>query len=272
MNEIKPIETRYKGYRFRSRLEARWAVFFDALDVKWEYEKEGFHLPAGDYLPDFWLPEWECWVEVKPKDGITDRAKKLATELCDATSFPVIVTDGLARNDFQGLFIFKGFKDCHIHNSRFGTMQTEYGELHRLAFTLDYVESSFSPEELRFYRFYMASRFNCFENDVGFPRVCETSFCFQSFKYADQTLPAIILENNQAVVYKQLTDSDFDALEARGAKYDNLVRCDFYHPIIHCDIENKYVELQDDYSYSHSLIGKALMQAKSARFEHGENG
>ena len=27
---IKPIETNYKGYRFRSRLEARWAVFFDA--------------------------------------------------------------------------------------------------------------------------------------------------------------------------------------------------------------------------------------------------
>lgn len=27
---IKPIETRYKGCRFRSRPEARWAVFFDA--------------------------------------------------------------------------------------------------------------------------------------------------------------------------------------------------------------------------------------------------
>ncbi len=33
MSEIKAIETRYKGYRFRSRLEARWAVFFDALSV-----------------------------------------------------------------------------------------------------------------------------------------------------------------------------------------------------------------------------------------------
>ena len=28
---IKAIETVYNGYRFRSRLEARWAVFFDAL-------------------------------------------------------------------------------------------------------------------------------------------------------------------------------------------------------------------------------------------------
>jgi hypothetical protein len=45
---IKAIETRYKGYRFRSRLEARWAVFFDALGVEWEYEKEGFDLGEHD--------------------------------------------------------------------------------------------------------------------------------------------------------------------------------------------------------------------------------
>lgn len=41
---IKAIETVYRGYRFRSRLEARWAVFFDALGLEWEYEPEGFDL------------------------------------------------------------------------------------------------------------------------------------------------------------------------------------------------------------------------------------
>lgn len=57
--DIKPIETIYKGYRFRSRLEARWAVFFDALGVEWEYEPEGFNLPSGrKYLPDFRV---KCW-------------------------------------------------------------------------------------------------------------------------------------------------------------------------------------------------------------------
>ena len=51
---IKAIETRYKGYRFRSRLEARWAVFFDALGLEWEYEPEGYELSDGSwYLPDF---------------------------------------------------------------------------------------------------------------------------------------------------------------------------------------------------------------------------
>ena len=67
---IRAIETRYKGYRFRSRLEARWAVFFDALDLKWEYEPEGFVTDAGPYLPDFrvWTPQGKpMWYEVKPE-------------------------------------------------------------------------------------------------------------------------------------------------------------------------------------------------------------
>lgn len=70
---ITPIETIYKGYRFRSRLEARWAVFMDACGADWEYEPEGLsstvycepdldedgniiqeHDPACTYyLPDF---------------------------------------------------------------------------------------------------------------------------------------------------------------------------------------------------------------------------
>jgi hypothetical protein len=28
---LRPLETLYNGYRFRSRLEARWAVFFEAM-------------------------------------------------------------------------------------------------------------------------------------------------------------------------------------------------------------------------------------------------
>jgi hypothetical protein len=63
--QIKAIETRYKGYRFRSRLEARWAVFLDAMKVEWEYEKEGFELPSGLYLPDFWLPDHHCHLEIR---------------------------------------------------------------------------------------------------------------------------------------------------------------------------------------------------------------
>ena len=64
---IKAIETEYNGYRFRSRLEARWAVFFDAAGIEYQYEPEGFELDDGTkYLPDFYLPWFKCYVEIKP--------------------------------------------------------------------------------------------------------------------------------------------------------------------------------------------------------------
>ena len=53
---MKAIETYYNGRYFRSRLEARWAVFFDACGVRYEYEPEGYDLGNGLwYLPDFLL-------------------------------------------------------------------------------------------------------------------------------------------------------------------------------------------------------------------------
>ena len=72
MGEMKAIQTEYKGYLFRSRLEARWAVFFDACGVDWEYEPEGIVLSDGTkYLPDFYLIDFRCYFEVKRK-GIRD--------------------------------------------------------------------------------------------------------------------------------------------------------------------------------------------------------
>ncbi len=63
---VKAIETVYNGYKFRSRLEARWAVFFDALNTYYEYEPEGFDLNGRWYLPDFYIPKIDYWVEIKP--------------------------------------------------------------------------------------------------------------------------------------------------------------------------------------------------------------
>lgn len=68
MSELKAIQTEYKGYLFRSRLEARWAVFFDAIGVAWEYEPEGIVLSdESQYLPDFYLSDFHCYFEVKRK-------------------------------------------------------------------------------------------------------------------------------------------------------------------------------------------------------------
>jgi hypothetical protein len=110
--QIKVIETAYKGYRFRSRLEARWAVFFDAMGLKWEYEPEGFDLtenyikflaelkefdpwrleefpPLSEitnekqlwYLPDFYIHDLKTWVEIKPFQSETPWADDIRHEV-----------------------------------------------------------------------------------------------------------------------------------------------------------------------------------------------
>ena len=71
---IDAIETHYAGCRFRSRLEARWAVFFDFLGIPWDYEPQGYEVgeKRRRYLPDFWLPSLGVWVEVKGEMAALD--------------------------------------------------------------------------------------------------------------------------------------------------------------------------------------------------------
>ena len=86
---MKAIETKYKGYRFRSRLEARFAILFDQMNIDWDYEPEGFELPEmGWYLPDFFVrypsetnqskkyPGAGYWIEVKGGVPTKEEAKK----------------------------------------------------------------------------------------------------------------------------------------------------------------------------------------------------
>lgn len=79
---IKAIDTYYSNHKFRSRLEARWAVYFDELATSWGYEQEGFELGNGvRYLPDFYLPRYKIYVEVKPKPFLFyehNKCKRLA--------------------------------------------------------------------------------------------------------------------------------------------------------------------------------------------------
>lgn len=82
MSKPKAIRTEYNGFLFRSRLEARWAVFFDACGVNYEYEPEGYRLSNGLlYLPDFLLhgvdgrDGGDLFVEVKGHMTETDAQK-----------------------------------------------------------------------------------------------------------------------------------------------------------------------------------------------------
>lgn len=74
--KFKVIETRYNGYHFRSRLEARWAVFFDTLGIKYHYEPEGYDLEGAWYLPDFWLPDYNSFMEIKPTTPTSEEMLK----------------------------------------------------------------------------------------------------------------------------------------------------------------------------------------------------
>ena len=99
IKEVKSIETVYNGYRFRSRLEARVAVLFDALGIEYQYEPEGFEYKGDYYLPDFYVPNndpdggghtfRDCYVEVKPiRKGFGKEIKKAIN----------VVANGLKKN------------------------------------------------------------------------------------------------------------------------------------------------------------------------------
>jgi hypothetical protein len=111
---IKAIETRYAGRLFRSRLEARCAVFLTALGCKWEYEPEGFELPSGYYLPDFKVYDDKnyagyFWIECKPvqpqyTEGALSKEVRLARELSGGTKAGVLFFSGDSFDAIRQLY------------------------------------------------------------------------------------------------------------------------------------------------------------------------
>ena len=92
---IKAIETVYNGYKFRSRLEARWAVFFDAGGVPYEYEPEGFDINGVWYLPDFSCPTLNALVEIKPdKNEVYSEEWDILCELCASLGKSAMLIQG----------------------------------------------------------------------------------------------------------------------------------------------------------------------------------
>lgn len=135
---ITPKETSYAGCLFRSRLEARWAVFFDTLGIRWEYEPDRYsigpdyryyhgkedvgcawwHLDKDsfsnlsdeeklkcvpiensytEYLPDFYLPKFDTWVDVK---GVYDeKDSEITRASVDYGLLPIHRQSDLYRED-----------------------------------------------------------------------------------------------------------------------------------------------------------------------------
>jgi hypothetical protein len=102
------IQTKYNGHLFRSRLEARWAVWLDTLGIQFAYELQGFDLDGEAYLPDFWLAfpsgtVWSqgtpalagYWLEIKPSP-LTDNEEKLLSKLAQHTKHHALAFAGAA--------------------------------------------------------------------------------------------------------------------------------------------------------------------------------
>lgn len=165
---IKAIETEYNGYLFRSRLEARWAVFFDALGIEYHYEPEGFNLSGIRYLPDFFLPQVNMWAEVKPTE-LTDEEKTKCIRLVEATGKGCLLLIG--PPDFKpywayimdGVDITKG----HVENTAMISLwdyalTTDYLHEHRFYcacagfyeqesdFDNEYIEAIYAARQARF--------------------------------------------------------------------------------------------------------------------------
>jgi hypothetical protein len=94
---LEALETKYKDILFRSKLEARWAIYYDSLLIPWQYEPETYKLSGGIlYCPDFWLPEQKCYIEIKGEEGgfPTDNAIKKAEKLAEESKNKVYIFYG----------------------------------------------------------------------------------------------------------------------------------------------------------------------------------
>lgn len=80
-DELKVIATTYRKYLFRSRLEAKWAAFFDLCMWPWSYEPVDF----DGWIPDFAIGERPTLVEIKPffhEEQWEDTFRKIISSGC----------------------------------------------------------------------------------------------------------------------------------------------------------------------------------------------
>lgn len=62
---LRPKWGKYKNINMRSNWEIWFAQFLDLSGYKWQYEPKRFNLGDSTYTPDFYLPEFDCYIEIK---------------------------------------------------------------------------------------------------------------------------------------------------------------------------------------------------------------
>jgi len=133
---IKAIPTIFKGIKYDSLNEARWAVFFDALNIPFEPQPRGdmMETPNGTtyYQPDFRikLPHKGCnyttdsyFVEIKHSAPVEEEVYK-AQQLAILSRYPVFI---LTEQPYDNLYASsdKGWKFDIYGDSDTGHVFTE---------------------------------------------------------------------------------------------------------------------------------------------------
>lgn len=87
------IKTSFRGVLYRSRLEARFAMALNEMDITYIYEPMKFSRPSGGtYMPDFFLPRQQLWVELKPQRPHLE--EELKCEEMSTAGFRVVLMYG----------------------------------------------------------------------------------------------------------------------------------------------------------------------------------
>lgn len=105
MQEIKAIPTEYNNHTFRSRMEARWALFFDVLGVKWTYEPDVYDIGDGQkYFPDFYFPEYDFFAEIKPTE-FNEIEERKWIKFCNINKKPLLLLIGNPHAKISKLYL-----------------------------------------------------------------------------------------------------------------------------------------------------------------------
>jgi len=104
------IPTNYNGHTFRSIMEARWAVFFDFFGFRWSYEPNGHMTNGVKYLPDFYLHDFDLYVEVKYRKNAKE--VELAKKFSIIHAVDTVICDG--NPHCNPLLLFSGSDDRSV--------------------------------------------------------------------------------------------------------------------------------------------------------------
>lgn len=112
----------YKNQKMRSSWEVLFAVWLDLSQIKWKYEPKTFSFDTFNYTPDFYLPEFDCWIEIK--GWFRDNSKEKLMIFKQKYNFQLFSSKEL--KDFLGVsrYLLEKSKLTWLDNYRIKTTRT----------------------------------------------------------------------------------------------------------------------------------------------------